>query len=156
MKDREKLSPSLTTTRLCACIGSFGRGIEVPWTGWLNRTISKPTLVGRCWPPSARPHTAPALTLLEILRLLRFQRRRASGQRRPGETALSQDLWIAYLKVFNPPHHLRPLSHSDSCRGGGEMAAACCGGVHLDEPASFVTDLETSIWEEARWGKMSV
>lgn len=33
------------------------------------------------------------------------------------------------------------------------MAAACSGGgVHLDESVSFVTDLETSIWEEARWG----
>lgn len=31
------------------------------------------------------------------------------------------------------------------------MAAACSGGgVHLDEPVSFVTDLETSIWAEAR------
>lgn len=81
----------------------FGPGMEVLWTGGLNRPISKPTLVGRCWPPGARPHSAPALALLETLRLLLFQRRQASGQRRLRETALSRGLGVVYPKPFNPP-----------------------------------------------------
>lgn len=76
------------------CCGPAGR---------LNRPISKPTLVGRCWPPGARPHSAPVLTLSETLRILRFQRQ---GGR--GETALSPGLGLAYLIRFNPLHHLRP------------------------------------------------
>lgn len=87
----------------------FGPGAEALWVGGLNRPISKTTLVGRCWPPGACPHSAPALTLSETLGLLQFQRRRASGQRRPGETALSRALGIVYPKPLNP-HHLRPPS----------------------------------------------
>lgn len=85
----------------------FSPGVEALWAGRLNRPISKPTLVGRCWPPGACPHSAPALTLSETLGLLQFQRRRASGQKRPGETALSQGLGIVYPKPLNP-RHLRP------------------------------------------------
>lgn len=106
-EDGEELFSSLPHHLMCMRWG-FRRGVEVLRTAGLDRPISNTTLVGRCWPPGARPHSASALTLLETLRLLWFQRRRASRQRRPGETALSWDLWIAYLKLFNPLHHLRP------------------------------------------------
>lgn len=77
-------------------------------------------------------------------------------QRRLGETALKQGLGIVYPKPFNPLHHLRPLSHSDNCiGGGGGITAACCGGsMDLDAPVPFVTDLETLIWEESKWRKV--
>lgn len=47
----------------------FGPVVEALWSDGLNRPISKPTLVGRCWPPGARPHSASPLTLSETLRV---------------------------------------------------------------------------------------